>query len=79
MFAAAPELHLCLSDLRPDTVILVKECGLRRRKATRETKSTVWQKLFVKPLMKMMEKGDLAVAVDGSWQKRIFLRRNGFW
>ncbi|GFV49212.1 hypothetical protein TNCV_237461 [Trichonephila clavipes] len=32
--------------------------------------NTVWQKLFVKPLMKMMEKRDLAVAVDGSWQKR---------
>ncbi|GFU52578.1 hypothetical protein TNCV_2115601 [Trichonephila clavipes] len=35
--------------------------------------NTVWQKLFVKPLMKMMEK--IAVAVDGSWQKRGFLRR----
>ncbi|GFT54220.1 hypothetical protein TNCV_2467311 [Trichonephila clavipes] len=37
--------------------------------------NTVWQKLFVKPLMKMMEKGTFAVAVDGSWQKRGFLRR----
>ncbi|GFU62106.1 uncharacterized protein TNCV_4280641 [Trichonephila clavipes] len=28
--------------------------------------NTVWQKLFVKQLMKMMEKENLAVAVDGS-------------
>ncbi|GFV16508.1 uncharacterized protein TNCV_4785701 [Trichonephila clavipes] len=39
--------------------------------------NTVWQKLFVKPLMKMMEKRDLAVAVDGSWQKRGFSSKNG--
>ncbi|GFU23181.1 uncharacterized protein TNCV_3516141 [Trichonephila clavipes] len=39
--------------------------------------NTVWQKLFVKPLMKMMEKRDLAVAVDGSWQKRCFSSKNG--
>ncbi|GFV88932.1 uncharacterized protein TNCV_4507061, partial [Trichonephila clavipes] len=39
--------------------------------------NTVWQKLFVKPLMKMMEKGTLAVAVDGSWQKRGFSSKNG--
>ncbi|GFS54097.1 putative LOC100569746 [Trichonephila clavipes] len=39
--------------------------------------NTVWQKLFVKPLMKMMEKG-IAVAVDGSWQKRGFSLKNGF-
>ncbi|GFU20515.1 hypothetical protein TNCV_1948491, partial [Trichonephila clavipes] len=37
--------------------------------------NTVWQKLFVKPLMKMMEK-DLAVAVDDSWQKGGF-SKNG--
>ncbi|GFT17252.1 hypothetical protein TNCV_4805831 [Trichonephila clavipes] len=36
----------------------------------------IWQRLFVKPLMKMMEKRDLAVAVDGS-QKRGFSSKNG--
>ncbi|GFU52661.1 uncharacterized protein TNCV_3893201 [Trichonephila clavipes] len=39
--------------------------------------NTVWQKLFVKPLMKMMEKGTFAVDVDGSWQKRGFSSKNG--
>ncbi|GFW95592.1 uncharacterized protein TNCV_2857581 [Trichonephila clavipes] len=39
--------------------------------------NTVWQKLFVKPLMKNDGKRDLAVAVDGSWQKRGFSSKNG--
>ncbi|GFX83067.1 uncharacterized protein TNCV_4986611 [Trichonephila clavipes] len=39
--------------------------------------NTVWQKLFVKPLMKNDGKRDLAVAVDGSWQKRCFSSKNG--
>ncbi|GFV02538.1 uncharacterized protein TNCV_5017061 [Trichonephila clavipes] len=39
--------------------------------------NTVWQKLFVKPLMKKDGKRDLAVAVDGSWQKRGFSSKNG--
>ncbi|GFU90317.1 uncharacterized protein TNCV_2457201 [Trichonephila clavipes] len=34
--------------------------------------NTVWQKLFVKPLMRNDGKRDLAVAVDGSWQKAWF-------
>ncbi|GFU91547.1 hypothetical protein TNCV_2543131 [Trichonephila clavipes] len=35
--------------------------------------NTVWQKLFVKPLMKMMEKGTLLLMVAG--RSVIFLRR----
>ncbi|GFW62039.1 uncharacterized protein TNCV_1684701 [Trichonephila clavipes] len=37
--------------------------------------NTVWQKLFT--LMKNDGKRDLAVAVDGSWQKRGFSSKNG--
>ncbi|GFT54058.1 hypothetical protein TNCV_154141 [Trichonephila clavipes] len=60
---------LCTNETEPSAT--EKNCNKEK------PVNTVWQKLFVKPLMKMMEKRDLAVAVDGSWQKRGFSSKNG--
>ncbi|GFW01833.1 hypothetical protein TNCV_60851 [Trichonephila clavipes] len=65
--------------LMVQSFVLMKLNHLPVREKLQQEKpgNTVWQKLFVKPLMKMMEKRDLAVAVDGSWQKRGFSSKNG--
>ncbi|GFT16310.1 hypothetical protein TNCV_873891 [Trichonephila clavipes] len=39
--------------------------------------NTVWQKLLVRAVDENDGKRDLAVAVDGSWQKRGFSSKNG--
>ncbi|GFV82370.1 uncharacterized protein TNCV_3443601 [Trichonephila clavipes] len=43
--------------------------------ATRKPVNTVWQKAVREAVDENDGKRDLAVAVDGSWQKRGFLRR----
>ncbi|GFU73539.1 hypothetical protein TNCV_989751 [Trichonephila clavipes] len=65
--------------LMVQSFVLMKLNHLPVREKLQQEKpvNTVWQKLFVKPLMKMMEKGTFAVAVDGSWQKRGFSSKNG--
>ncbi|GFU87768.1 uncharacterized protein TNCV_1892051 [Trichonephila clavipes] len=61
---------LCTNETEPSA-------SERKKLQQEKPVNTVWQKLFVKQLMKMMAKRDLAVAVDGSWQKRGFSSKNG--
>ncbi|GFW64303.1 hypothetical protein TNCV_3207921 [Trichonephila clavipes] len=64
-----------------------KNCADGAKLCTKETEPSAsnkkpvnsMAKAFVKPLMKMIGKRDLAVAVDGSWQKRVVSSRNMAW
>ncbi|GFW47279.1 uncharacterized protein TNCV_1606511 [Trichonephila clavipes] len=46
--------------------------------ATRETQNTVWQKLFVKQLMKMIEKGTLLLLLMVAGRSVVFSSKNGW-